>query len=296
MKLWILLLVVVLSSEAAAQPEPVGRLFGPVPVIEVIDGDTVVLLSDLGPRTVRLIGIDTPEVAHPDRGREPFGVEASAYTSGLLPPGTAVWVELDLGFEDDYGRLLAYLYIEDPNGPWKIDGRPVTPVNLRIAEAGFARPLTVAPNTLYADLIEIAGAEARADRRGMWGGDQPMGAAADATATDGASAAATVRGDVVIACALVNPDTPNDEDGEWVSVSVRVAVDLRGYYLWDEGSGTAFALPLGVATPGVVVVRNPGQGVWNNGGDTIYLMRAGEVIDQWAYGRDQAVEGVETCR
>jgi hypothetical protein len=49
--------------------------------------------------------------------------------------------------------------------------------------------------------------------------------------------------------------------------------------------------------PGVVVITNPGQGIWNNGGDTIYLKRGdGTIVDEWDYTAQRRGEGVEICR
>ena len=78
-------------------------------------------------RRVRLIGIDTPETKKPDTPIECFGPEATAFTTSLLPPGTALHLERDVVARDDYGRLLAYVYRGD-------DG---TFVNLRDHRAGL---------------------------------------------------------------------------------------------------------------------------------------------------------------
>lgn len=57
---------------------------------------------------VRLIGIDTPEVASPQRPAECWGAEASRAAERLLE-GERVEVRLDAtqGRYDDYGRTLA---------------------------------------------------------------------------------------------------------------------------------------------------------------------------------------------
>ncbi|MFU8889249.1 MAG: thermonuclease family protein [Trueperaceae bacterium] len=275
-----------LTGGVGAQLEPVGSLFGPVSVLTVIDGDTLVLESNLGPRTVRLIGIDAPETSHPERGRDPYGPEARAFVAALLPEGTPVWVELDLGVNDAFGRLLAYLYVEDPDGTWVVEGRPAAQVNLAIAEAGFATELTIEPNSTYADLYRDSVASAREAGRGMW--------APGEAATD--HLAALPEGPIVIHCALYDPATPNDEDGEWVSLLIREPVDTRGYYLYDEGSRSTFRLPPGIQEPGALRVGNPGQGVWNNGGDVIYLKRGDAIVDQWDYRDRLAPEGVVICR
>jgi micrococcal nuclease len=295
-----LALVAALLLWVSAQRSPVYEVLGPVPVEEVVDGDTIVLRSDLGPRVVRLIGIDTPEVAHPEKGREPFGPQASAYTARLLPRGTPVWVELDLEIEDAYGRLLAYVYRPDPDGRWRVEGRPASMVNLEIARAGMARVLSIAPNRLYQDLFEAAVAEARAEGRGLFG-DAPDAVVPPDEQRDvaGGAAAPPERapegGALRIHCVLYDPATNEDEAGEWVEVQVREPIDTRGHYLHDEGSGARFPLPSGPQQPGTIRIENPGAAAWNNGGDTIYLKRGDEVVDAWTYP-DAAEDGEVVCR
>ena len=277
-------LLAVYLGLGAAQSAPVGTFYGPVPVLAVVDGDTLVLESNLGPRTVRLIGIDAPEMRRPQGGPEPYGIEARAFLEALLPPGTPVWVEVDLAPTDAYGRLLAYLYVADPAGDWLVADATATQVNLAVVEAGWATPLTIAPNETYADLYERAAAASEAGRRGLWAGSPYV-------------TADWPTGPILIWCALVNPSTPNDEAGEWVSVLLRVPLDTRGYYLFDEGSKARFRLPAGVQPAGELRVENPGRGVWNNAGDTIYLMLGDQVVDAWDYtAHVTRVEDVVLCR
>jgi micrococcal nuclease len=132
---------------------------GTATVVEVVDGDTIVV--DVGGRTepVRLIGIDTPEV-FVDAGEEPecFGPEASAFTAELLPPGTVVRLERDVVGRDDYDRLLAYVRRAG-------DGRLV---NLALVERGLATPLSIPPNTAYAARFVDAATAAEAAGVGLW--------------------------------------------------------------------------------------------------------------------------------
>ncbi len=284
---------------ALGQRSPIGPAYGPVPVSLVRDGDTLVVASNVGPRTVRLIGVDAPETHHPDVGREPFGAEADAFLQGLLPEGTPVWLELDRGHEDDFGRLLAYVYVEDAEGGWQVDGVRVRQVNLALAEAGYARVMTIEPNAVYADLYREAVAAARAAGRGMWaaaGGPRVPVAGPSGDPTPADADPSLPPGPIVIACALYDPATPNDEDGEWVELLIREALDTRGYYVWDEGSRTGFALPAGEQPAGTLRIGNPDQGIWNNGGDTIYLMRGDVVVDAWDYRDARGPEGAVVCR
>ncbi len=76
-------------------------------VQRVVDGDTV-RLAGLG--SVRLIGVNTPEVyGHV----QCFGPEASAFAKSVLPPGTRVRYQVGREARDRYGRLLAYVWLED---------------------------------------------------------------------------------------------------------------------------------------------------------------------------------------
>jgi micrococcal nuclease len=128
----------------------------PATVVSAVDGDTVVArLASGATETVRLLGIDTPETVHPDRGVECYGPEASARTRTALV-GRRVVLELDVEDRDAYGRLLAYI---------RVDGRRV---NDDLVRAGFARTLVIEPNTRHARALVTAELEARAAGRGLW--------------------------------------------------------------------------------------------------------------------------------
>ena len=258
--------IILLAQPAQAQAEPVGVLHGPVPVLNVMDGDTIVLWSNLGPRTVRLIGIDAPEL---DR-RDPFGQLAAEQLRDSLPIGSNVWVETDLNLEDIYGRLLAYVYVEDPAGDWQIGPHRVTQLNLHMARTGWARTLDIAPNSTYSDLYEDAADQALTGGIGMWSIPEQ-------------AQTYTPSGIISIACVLYNPDTQNDFNSEIVFLHLAEAMDTRGHYLYDVGSAVRLPLPLGVQPAGELQVLNPGQGIWNNSGDTIYLMLGDTVVDSWTY-------------
>jgi micrococcal nuclease len=132
---------------------------GSATVVEVVDGDTIVV--DLGPvrETVRLLGVDTPETKHPTKPVECYGHEASDFTTQLLPKGTRVRLERDKEARDSFGRFLAYVYRAD-------DGLFV---NLELARQGYADALVIAPNEAYAAQIRGAVEEARAGDIGLWG-------------------------------------------------------------------------------------------------------------------------------
>jgi micrococcal nuclease len=128
-------------------------------VDHVVDGDTVEVVLGRRHERVRLIGIDTPEVFVERGPPECYGPEASAFTKQLLPPGTAVRLERDVVGRDDYGRLLAYVYLA-------ADGRMV---NELIIADGFAQPLTIPPNSTFAGRFVAAARAAEAAGLGLWG-------------------------------------------------------------------------------------------------------------------------------
>jgi micrococcal nuclease len=120
-------------------------------VERVVDGDTV-RLRGIG--SVRLIGIDTPEVYG---GVECYGREASAFTKRMLPPGREVRYRVGREEHDRYGRTLAYVWLRDG-----------TFFNALLAERGYATPLTIPPNDDYARVFLAAARRARSHELGLW--------------------------------------------------------------------------------------------------------------------------------
>lgn len=131
---------------------------GQATVVDVVDGDTVVL--DFGDQTeiVRLLGVDTPETVHPDKPVECFGPEASTRTSELLSAGTPVTVERDTEARDRFDRLLAHIRITESD----------THVNLALVQEGMADTLIIEPNQAYAPDFRAAAAQARTLGLGLW--------------------------------------------------------------------------------------------------------------------------------
>lgn len=157
--------LVVVACTAPAPPEPVpipGRTDRGLPatVVQVIDGDTLeVRFSDGSTDRVRLLGIDTPETVKPDAPVDCFGPEASARTEDLLPADTPVIVQRDREARDRYGRLLLYLWRQQ-------DGLFV---NASLLADGYARTLSIEPNSTHRSYLSAESAAARAAGTGLWG-------------------------------------------------------------------------------------------------------------------------------
>ncbi len=126
----------------------------------VVDGDTIDVNIGGHRERVRLIGIDTPETKKPNTPVQCFGPEATKFTKSLLPPDVPLHLERDVVALDDFGRVLAYVYLAG-------DGQFV---NLAIIRQGYARPLTIPPNVAHADEFVAAARVAQADNIGLWGG------------------------------------------------------------------------------------------------------------------------------
>ncbi len=140
---------------------PVASCASPLPttahVRRAVDGDTIEL--DDG-RLVRYIGIDTPEVRRREGERwveepQPFGHEASEANRRLVE-GKTVRLEYDAQPYDRYGRLLAYVYVEERL------------INAQLVEDGYAHLLTIPPNVKHAEEFRELAKRARANRRGLW--------------------------------------------------------------------------------------------------------------------------------
>ena len=121
-----------------------------------VDGDTIIVRVAGRLEHVRILGANTPETHDPRKPVECFGPEASAYTSGRLPPGTRVTLETDAERRDKYGRLLAYVYV----GGTRYDDE--------LLELGYARLLIIPPNGVHARAEMQAELDARRAHRGLW--------------------------------------------------------------------------------------------------------------------------------
>lgn len=137
----------------AADTEAVPEIYS---VLRVIDGDTIQVDFNGEKERVRLIGVDTPESVHPDAEKNnAYGDIASAYTEQQLAD-RKVGLEFDVSERDQYGRLLAYVYI---------DGRMF---NKTLLEMGYAAVSTWPPNVKYVDDFTAIQQAARGAGAGFW--------------------------------------------------------------------------------------------------------------------------------
>lgn len=131
-------------------------------VEKVVDGDTVYaifnngVLNDGQKYKIRLIGIDTPESKHINKTKNTKeGIIAYEYTKKMLE-GQNVIVEFDIAQTDKYGRFLAYIWLDNEL------------YNKHLLDIGYAKIMTIQPNSKYVEEFKTAQEKARKNEVGFW--------------------------------------------------------------------------------------------------------------------------------
>jgi len=141
-----------------------------VKITKIVDGDTVYGIYNGKKEKFRLIGIDTPESRYNYKTKRDSkrsgqsikaiisqGKRATRFVKTLIGKGSVLVLEFDAQLRDRYGRILAYLYLED--------GRML---NEEIIRAGYASVMTIPPNVKYQERFRKAFKKARESRVGLW--------------------------------------------------------------------------------------------------------------------------------
>jgi len=124
-----------------------------VTVGRILDGDT---FKTVDGESIRLLGLNTPEIQHRDSAAQPLGDEATLALRRLID-GKVVKLRFDKEKKDIYGRTLAQIY--DRRGHW---------VNGLMVEQGWAHVYTFVPNTHWAQSLLRAEHKARTRKLGIW--------------------------------------------------------------------------------------------------------------------------------
>jgi micrococcal nuclease len=270
-----------------------------VTVVRVVDGDTMEIRYRNGTAdTVRLLGVDTPEVhsantpdefegvpetAAGERCLRRYGERASAFAEERLTGETVV---LRFDAESDrrgyYGRLLGYLVADGEN------------FNRLLLTNGLARVYD--SRFTERERFYEAEATAREAGTGLWACATDTAAGATATATSGST-------DGRVRVVEVNADAPGDDNenlGEEYVVLENTGeepLDLSGWTVSDEAAHT-YTFGDVTLDPGERVTLHTGSGtdsgesvywgrsgaVWNNDGDTVTVRDAdGDVVARRSY-------------
>ena len=243
------------TTVAAATELPDAALWT---VVEVVDGDTIRVEGPDGAATVRLIGINSPEIG------ECF-YEQAANGLRFFTDVEGVRLVRDVSDTDQYDRLLRF--VESPDG---VD------IGAELVEAGFAVSRRYEPDTARNDTYDRLQAAAQADGRGIWAAD---------------ACGAPIESDASITVEI-NEDAPGDDNldlnGEWVRFTNAgsAVLELTGWQVADESSSHRYTFGTLTLAPAASVTLYTGCGsdtddkrywcninsaVWNNSGDTVFL-------------------------
>ncbi len=215
-------------------------------VVEVIDGDTIILEKD---SKIRLIGINAPEKGYF------YYTEAKEIVKSLILLRN-VRLESDSEDIDDHGRLLRYVFVDDIF------------VNLWLVEQGYAHVFRES-GLIYEKQLQEAENNARLQELGMWKKSSYSGDIILLKFNYNA------EGD----------DDENLNDEYVILQNIGDApLNMTGWTIKDEGSNI-YTFPEYILPIDEVVMLHTGSGsntdneifwnkkgaVWNNKGDAIYL-------------------------
>jgi micrococcal nuclease len=135
-----------------------------VSVLRVVDGDTLMIISNGESFRLRLIGIDAPEsYAHHDEAlRTHLGESISRIVMAWLT-GKTIYLEYDVECEDPYGRRLAYAWLDEHYM-----------INEILAREGFVDVKCYKPNVRYNEYFKLLKHLAKEEGRGIWAKTEPQ--------------------------------------------------------------------------------------------------------------------------
>jgi len=139
-------------------------------VVDVVDGDTLMVEYNSKKESINLLGIDAPEsvmnrkaeIDSRTAGESLLtitfkGIDAKRFVERIVKKGDIVVMAFDVQVRDQEGKLQGYVYLSD--------GRML---NEEIVRAGYAKVAVAPPNMKYQERFIEAYKEARIYRRGLW--------------------------------------------------------------------------------------------------------------------------------
>ena len=130
-------------------------------VLEILDGDSIIVATEKHKKgvKVRLGGIDAPEKSsHIFAKDERYARQATRYVEKKIPPKTKIYLEYDKQKWDEYGRLLAYVFITK-------SGKSL---NADLIRNGYATLKTHRRNKRYEKQFEKLESYAKKYKLGLW--------------------------------------------------------------------------------------------------------------------------------
>ena len=138
-------------------------------VVDVVDGDTLMVEYNSKKESINLLGIDAPEsvmnrkaeIDSRTAGESLLtitfkGIDAKRFVERIVKKGDIVVMAFDVQVRDQEGKLQGYVYLSD--------GRML---NEEIVRAGYAKVAIAPPNIKYQERFIEAYKEAKIYRRGL---------------------------------------------------------------------------------------------------------------------------------
>ena len=145
-------------------------------VLQIYDGDTILVEFKGRREKVRFIGIDAPESSESAKARrdaarlgvtlqELFvqGVESTKYLKTLMQRGDEINLEFDTQERDKYGRMLAYIHTLGKKS-----------INEEMLRAGYASLMIITPDNRYQQKFLNQCETAKKQKRGLWKEERPF--------------------------------------------------------------------------------------------------------------------------
>lgn len=126
-----------------------------VRVERVVDGDTVRLANG---ESLRLIGINTPEVGRDGAPSQPLAEAATRELKALVRGEKALWLQAGREHRDRHGRLLGHLFSADGDH-----------LGAQLLRQGLGFQVAIAPNLQWFQCLHQAENVASDARAGVWG-------------------------------------------------------------------------------------------------------------------------------
>jgi len=127
----------------------------------VHDGDSL-RLSDQ--TKIRLIGVNTPELARDGRDEEPFAAAARTFLKEKInQAGGRIGLAYDDSRKDRYGRTLAHIFLPDHSN-----------LTEQLLLNGLGSHIAISPNLGFSECYARAQQVARANKRNLWEPNQQL--------------------------------------------------------------------------------------------------------------------------
>ena len=131
---------------------------------ECVDGDTAYFIYNDQRIKVRFLAVDTPETKDPNKGKEPFGEEASEYTCNKLTNAKKIYLEFDDNSDkvDKYNRYLAWIWIGN------------NLLQEELVSNGLAKVAYLYGNYSHTELLKQKEEEAKNEKIGIWSEEEEL--------------------------------------------------------------------------------------------------------------------------